>query len=206
MWHIPLPPEVSSDGYAFPSGHMQSSAAFWGWLAYELRKKWLNYFVITLLFAIGCSLIYMGYHNYNDVIFANIFALVEILFYRLILTKVEKEEEPYLGLAFAVLAILVIFIIPKSMPNLWLALGAMLGFSIGSKANNKLIKIKESDFRIPKNCLALLLITVTYAAIFLLKGKISFELTFFISFFALSFIISYLSEAIVQKIWLKKEA
>jgi undecaprenyl-diphosphatase len=204
-WQIPLPPTVKSDSFAFPSGHMQTSTAFWLWLAFEIRKKWLNYFVGILLIAIGFALIYMGYHSYNDVIFASIFALFEIILYRLMLTKISVEEQPYIGLAFACFNILVIYMIKKPLPHLWLSLGAMLGFSLGYKANLRYVKINYSNLRIIKTVACFLFVAGAYIALDSLNRILTIQQLTFAKFFIISFIISFVIEAICQKIFISSQ-
>lgn len=70
---IPLLEKVS--GFSFPSGHALMSVAFYGLLIYitwhEIKKTWLRnlliLFLLTLIFLIGYSRIYLRVHYASDV-------------------------------------------------------------------------------------------------------------------------------------------
>lgn len=73
MWKTviakPLPAFLNKPhGYAFPSGHMHSTALIWGYLAYYLRHlKWLWLVALAIIVIEGWALIYMGFHDCEDV-------------------------------------------------------------------------------------------------------------------------------------------
>ncbi len=67
-FQIPLSPSLGKEGFAFPSGHMQTSTILYGWIAYQTQKMAIKLLTVTLLIAIALSLVYFGYHNYYDIL------------------------------------------------------------------------------------------------------------------------------------------
>ena len=63
-----LEPLVSEGGYSFPSGHAMISTAFWGWLAMELRRKWVTALAVVLVAGVMFSRVYLGVHWPRDVL------------------------------------------------------------------------------------------------------------------------------------------
>lgn len=76
LFHQPRPywlggvPALSEEpSYGIPSTHASDSLAVWGYLAYQLRRRWLTIGVILFVFLIGVSRLYLGMHFPHDVIF-----------------------------------------------------------------------------------------------------------------------------------------
>lgn len=62
---VPLSHETS---FGLPSGHAQTAASVWGWLAVEVKKRWFTITAIVLIFLIGVSRLYLGVHFLSDVV------------------------------------------------------------------------------------------------------------------------------------------
>lgn len=54
--------------FGIPSGHAQNAAALWGIMAASLRKRWVWFAAIVLIFLIGFSRLYLGLHFLHDVL------------------------------------------------------------------------------------------------------------------------------------------
>ncbi len=90
-FQIPLAAWLHKPGFAFPSGHMQTTAVLYGWLAYQYRNVFIRIATLILLTGIGMSLVYFGYHNYFDVLGAIFFASILLFFYAQILKRYPAE-------------------------------------------------------------------------------------------------------------------
>jgi membrane-associated phospholipid phosphatase len=59
---------ATAPGAGFPSGHAQGSASFWGYLALQVRRRWLWVVAIVVVALISISRIYLGVHVPIDII------------------------------------------------------------------------------------------------------------------------------------------
>jgi len=199
IWQIPLDPALNIEGWAFPSGHMQNSTAFWGWIAYELKNKKANIAICSLLGAIGVSLIYMGWHNPHDIAAGTLFGIFSIILYRLFLSKIEAKDQPLTGFMLVGCSLLLISLTRGSFLHLWLAFGALIGFTFGWLTNQKYIKLKAGEYRLHKTIMAFFGIGVIYFTAHHYKHALPSTYLTLITFFAIAFWVSFMAEAIVQK-------
>jgi len=76
LFHNPRPYWISDDvlvysyesSFGLPSGHAQIAASVWGWLAFEVKKRWFTLVALGLIFLIGISRLYLGVHFTSDVL------------------------------------------------------------------------------------------------------------------------------------------
>lgn len=61
-------PNLHGDGLAFPSGHMNASVVFYGWLALAYEDWILRGLIVLLLIGIGFGLVQQGYHHVPDIL------------------------------------------------------------------------------------------------------------------------------------------
>src|SRR3546814_14427706 len=88
---LPLSPALGKQGFAFPSGHMQSTIVLYGWLMTKIQTTKYNSLLIGLLISIGLSLIYFGYHNLSDILGEIVYGGVLVFIYTQIATNNEKD-------------------------------------------------------------------------------------------------------------------
>jgi len=76
LFHNPRPYWISDSvkayshetSFGLPSGHAQTAATVWGWLACEVKKRWFTVVALILTFLIGLSRLYLGVHFLSDVL------------------------------------------------------------------------------------------------------------------------------------------
>jgi len=76
IFHAPRPywistlvkPLSTESSFGMPSGHAMMSTIFYGRIAFWLKKKWFTVLILTLIFLIGFSRLYLGVHFFSDVI------------------------------------------------------------------------------------------------------------------------------------------
>src|SRR6476620_614074 len=62
-FQVALAPSIGNPhGYAFPSGHMQSSTVFYGWLDYKIDNKVFRIAALAVILGVGFALMHFGYH------------------------------------------------------------------------------------------------------------------------------------------------
>lgn len=144
LFQVPLPP-VLGKGFAFPSGHMQSSATLYGFLFCQVvcymsgsvRKVQLGAGLTTLLLGIGWGLVHFDYHNWVDVSAACGVSAFLILFQHMALRKIDfLKKRPQL-ISFVFLCIAVPFMIDVAhrtwLPtHAWQAFYVLCGASLGA--------------------------------------------------------------------------
>lgn len=139
-FQIPLSPLLGKEGFAFPSGHMQSAATFFGWLAFRSNSLAIRILIVALLTGIGLSLVHFQYHNYYDVLAAVFFALLLIVAYYQIITKAKHLFRLIIILASTILVAYIYLIFKQISGHIWMAYYALLGFIASEKIfchNNK---------------------------------------------------------------------
>lgn len=123
---IPLNPELKIDGYAFPSGHMQSAFVFYGWLAFRYKSAVLSILVGFLLFAIGWGLVYMGYHNIYDILGGIFFAaLWMVIFWKF---RQFSKRQYIIFISLGLFLISYIHIMDRILPHIYIAIYSLVGF------------------------------------------------------------------------------
>lgn len=58
----------TESSFGFPSGHAQTAASIWGFLAIHMRSKAMKSFLFLLVFLIGFSRVFLGVHFFTDVL------------------------------------------------------------------------------------------------------------------------------------------
>jgi membrane-associated phospholipid phosphatase len=170
IFQVPLSPSVGKEGFAFPSGHMQASVAFYGWLIYSFSSLFLRILLLLLLGSIGWSLVYFSYHNWIDILGAVTFALLTLFSYqRAIDSTVWLKKRPdFMGIALVALsAVLLTYLSYKLRipPHTWKVFYGLAGFSLSWIFFHKSVQ-KKSSWR--ENFLALCLCTFSVVTIYLI--------------------------------------
>lgn len=129
IFKVPLFPHLGT-GYAFPSGHMHASAAFYGYILCVVENKYIKIALGLLLACIGFSLIHCGFHDLLAVVGALGFAAVELALY-FQATKRWNEKTIAIGSIISAIAIMIVLsIIHKIEPHVWIAFYGLVGMEL----------------------------------------------------------------------------
>ena len=132
IFEVPLPESLGKDGWALPSGHMQSAVVLWGWLALEAKNRRFFAILPPLWMAIGMGLIYFDYHSLADVTAAVLSGgLLLAGFY--FFNKHLSLSRRMLGFICTVISLLFYYFTPnhQELTYLLVAPSALFGFSLG---------------------------------------------------------------------------
>jgi hypothetical protein len=140
----------NEQGFAFPSGHTQATAVFYGWLLLEVTNRYLKLFLAIIIAGVGFGLIEQGYHNFNDVLGGLFFAGLTIVCYKIILWIVKNysdfspQKTGVLIIFFAIAGLVIIIpnddlvALPHTATAFYSAAGLTLAYLISQKLPTKI--------------------------------------------------------------------
>lgn len=131
IFQIPLASHLGKVGFAFPSGHMQSSVVFYGWLAYKASSLSVRGLIIILLAGCGTSLVYFGYHTWWDVFGAAGFSVFTLIVYGQFLCHLDAFNPRVIGASFFGVSTILLGYLwyqREILPHIWMAYYALVGF------------------------------------------------------------------------------
>lgn len=134
LWKLPLPPDVGTHTYGFPSGHLQSAIVFWGFLAVYYKNLSWRLVVSAFLILYTWALYAKGYHYPIDLLGAICFGSLSLIIYCLLLKSGICHHTPSLAgiILFILASSLAIFSTLTPLNHaVSPALGGLLGFSFG---------------------------------------------------------------------------
>lgn len=129
LFEVPLQESLGKEGWALPSGHMQTAVVLWGWLAYEVKNRIFTCIVPLLWMGIGAGLIYFGYHTLADVTAAVLSGCLLIAGFRYLI-QYTRPTRVQLGALITALSTLFYFVTPNNQIEPY-APSALLGFTLG---------------------------------------------------------------------------
>lgn len=106
--------------FGMPSGHAMLSSSTWGMIAAQVRRKWVTWIILVLIFLIGISRIYLGVHFTSDVLAGWILGGLMLL----IFIKLDKPITHWLQSRSSGMIILVGFLVSLALLGIHLALAA----------------------------------------------------------------------------------
>ncbi len=136
-FQIPLSPLLNKEGFAFPSGHMQSSAVLYGWILLHTQNLFYRISIIIVLLGIACSLVNRGYHNYYDILGAAFFASLLLTSYH----KISQINQAILAKTAVIIATIMMIYISirynQIAEHLWRAYYGLIGITISEQVFSK---------------------------------------------------------------------
>lgn len=131
-FQVPLLPTAGKVGFAFPSGHMQSSVVLYGWLLTKTKNIFYQVLIVGLLLSIGFSLVYKGYHDYADVLAGIFFGVILIRGFM----HLENHDDKMVSLILCSLSTLLMFYIAKIYTiekHVWMAYYGLIGIVLSEQ-------------------------------------------------------------------------
>lgn len=199
-FQIPLSPLLGKEGFAFPSGHMQSAATFFGWLAFGSNSIAMRILIIALVTGIGLSLVHFQYHNYYDVLAAVFFALLQIVAYYQTITKAKHISRWIIIFASTILVAYISSKFAAIGGHVWMAYYALIGFIIAEKIFNRFNPTRSLHEKIVST---LICFGSMVGIIFIFSNKIFVSLPLFITNLQW-LIIGFIVPAVSQLTWISK--
>lgn len=168
---IPLNLNLNIEGFAFPSGHMQSATVFYGWIYAATNNIRLRIIIIVLLSGISFGLHRFGYHNVYDILAGVSFGvLIIVMFNKLTKTKI-LQKHPY-SLGFFVIPLVAASIFYSCYFNnittqsqTWMFFYILIGFTISWFIFQKQVERSKSLF---SKLLSVILSFIVIAGVFYL--------------------------------------
>ncbi len=201
LWQIPLDPLLNKEGWAFPSGHMQAAACLWGWIAWEVQKRYFTYCVLGFLAAYASALVYLRYHCWDDILGAVVFAALILITYGLTLRWIPKDKQAFFPATLGFFGIPLFFLVPEAFAQLLFAQGGLWGLSTGAYLLEHTL---EANLAGRPQVLAVALFA--FAGVFLFHGfcalvgnYIPAALLGFVKLFTVVLWVSYGAQAIVMR-------
>jgi membrane-associated phospholipid phosphatase len=151
------PMDIVQQGYSCPSGHAATSAALFGGIGREMRKRWMWTLAIVMPLLIGFSRFAVGVHYPTDVLGGWAVGLLAIGFNVLLNKKVQKEWVRYVIL----LALTVPGIFWCNSRDYYTALGLLIAATIAFPFEAKYVKFQDT-----RNVWAMILRSVGAFAIY----------------------------------------
>jgi hypothetical protein len=134
LFLVPLAPALKIKGFAFPSGHMQTSVALYGWLFLAYPNQILHKALLLILAGIGYGLIHQGYHTLADVGGAVAFGIITLYaFSKIAQFPSLQKNQAHLGLYLIPIAGLMmggIYVRTGIPPHIEITFIGLVGFSL----------------------------------------------------------------------------
>lgn len=123
---------TAAEGYSFPSGHAQTTATVWGYLATQVHRTWFRILASVVIVLVALSRVYLGVHYPQDVIAGTAIALVLVAVYNWLLStyagRIRLSFPAKLVLAVAVPLVL-LALHPET--DTGSSMGTLLGLGVG---------------------------------------------------------------------------
>lgn len=159
---IPLPFHLNSNSYAFPSGHMQASLAFYGYLLITCGHYLCRLVLLAILCGIGFGLIHKGFHTSLDVVGAWSFGLPTLILYCYLTNSwyVTKNFIKQIGWLLIPMSLL-LFFTDQIRAHAWMAYFSFIGFVVSYTVCSPKMHTLEPHHKMLGSILTLLILKGT---------------------------------------------
>jgi membrane-associated phospholipid phosphatase len=136
---------VPAEGYSFPSGHAQTTATVWGYLASQVRKAWFWAVTAVLIALVGLSRVYLGVHYPQDVIVGTLIGLMLVGVYNWLLGSYAGRIRISFPAKLAVaLAVPLILLALHAEADTGSSMGTLLGLGVGVSLEGEHVRFSSA--------------------------------------------------------------
>lgn len=127
LFRVPLNPGLGLEGYAFPSGHMQASIAFYFYLLCSFSHRFIRFLLVLVNLATWFGLDYFGYHDSLDVLGGVVIGIASALLYLKIQPRFTLQNMGWLLLCGNSIILALLYLLGGIKSNTWVAyMGTMI--------------------------------------------------------------------------------
>jgi hypothetical protein len=137
---------VQAQGYSFPSGHAQGSAALWTYLIVELKRKWVVILGVVLVMLISYSRIFLGVHSWPDILGGILLGFFLVLVFHFLRNPIYQFLESTPTEILVILAGVIPLVIFLTMPTLVHAkvCGFIQGVWMGTILERRRVRMEDA--------------------------------------------------------------
>lgn len=159
-FRIPLSPSIGKTGFAFPSGHMQTSVTFYGWLFNATNQRTIKAAILIVLFGIALGLIHFNYHDIVDVLGGIACAVLLISLYKYLLKRYGEGNLSIISILLSTCLMIYIYAVDGIRPHSFMAYYSLIGLS----ASEFFLRNRQADLsKVYKLIATLFCISLLYA-------------------------------------------
>lgn len=140
-FRIPLSPSLGKAGFAFPSGHMQTSATFYGWLFNSTNKNIIKVGIVIILFGIALGLMHFNYHDIVDVVGGIACAILLISLYKYLLKRYGDGNLSIISVILSTFLMIYIHAVDGIRSHSFMAYYSLIGLS----ASEFILRNRQAD-------------------------------------------------------------
>lgn len=127
---IPLKAHLNKDWYAFPSGHTQNSATFYGTIIHKLKNPLVTLIGVLIIAGICWALVVHNYHDWIDVIAAVGIAAIVIILFDWVDRVIFNNNFMLFVITLTIITVTISTLFPSVGSHTWLSQGALIGLSL----------------------------------------------------------------------------
>ncbi len=138
----------TATGHSFPSGHTQTTAAFYGFIMKKYNKIWLYIVCSIIIFLVAVSRLYLGVHWPKDVLVGALLGIAIAFLFEYLFRQPKSIGQKYILMVIFIPFTLCLLIFNDSA-DLYKSCGLFFGFLLGYSIEDKYIQFNPKT-QLPK--------------------------------------------------------
>ena len=165
---VPLAPLLNKEGFAFPSGHMQVSSAFYGYFLWLLKPFFFRACIAITIVGVGFAIVFFGYHTPFEVLAAVFVSLWVVFLFCFYQYKLSNKHFILAIFVISLCALLYTSLVFSINDQMWANFYVLLGLIFSEYLFND---NKEKNFTIKQKSLAAVFFGLLFSVVFFLIPK-----------------------------------